>query len=515
MAKMPKGVRLTAKSKPGYERALTPEALSFVAQLHRAFEGDRQKLLARRTERQKLFDKGVLPDFHADSAAIRAGAWKVAPLPAGLQDRRVEIMAPPSRKEAIEAFNSGAKVYVADFGDSYSPTLDNMVQGQINLMDRWTGKMDFIEPVTGKRHGLAGKPAVLMMSPRALHLNEAHMKVDGRPVAGALFDFGLYFFHNTRTAIAKTYGPYFYLAQLESHLEARWWAQIFIAAQSLLGHRLGTIKATALIETLPAAFEMDEIVFELRDHITGLCCGHAGLVFSFIKTFSGRKNFLLPDRSQITASKAFLAACSASLVKTCHRRGCLAMGDAGNSDLKIQAAHEARNGFDGTRLAHPDQVPAALEIFNELMPTSNHLYVGREDVKVGQKELLEVPEGKRTEAGFRENIRLCLRYMEAWLRGSGIVDIDNVIVNAAAAETARAQIWQWLKLQLPLGGGRKVTRNLFESCLAEETQWLKQEIGAEAFANGRFKTTVSLLKSLTFSKTLAPFFTAAGYRHFR
>jgi len=515
MAKLPKGVSLTAKSKPGYERALTPEALAFVAQLHRAFEGERQRLLALRAERQKLFDKGALPDFRAETAAIRSAAWKVAPIPAGLQDRRVEITAPASRKEAIEAFNSGVKVYLADFGDSHSPTWDNMVQGQINLMDRWTGKMEFVDPVSGKRLGLAGKPAVLMVRPRGLHLDEAHMRVDGKPAAGGLFDFGMYFFHNARTAIGKTSGPYFCLPQLESHLEARLWNQIFIVAQSLLGLKLGTIKATALIETLPAAFEMDEIIFELRDHMAGLGCGHAGFIFSFIKTFPGRKNFLLPDYPQIASSEAFLAACSALIVKTCHRRGCLAIGNAASSEMKMQTAYEARNGFDGTRLAHPDQVPAALEIFNELMPTSNHLYVGRDDVKVGQKELLEIPEGKRTEAGFRENIRVSLRYMEAWLGGTGIVDSDNVTINTTSAEIARAQIWQWLKLQLPLAGGRKVTRKFFDSCLAEETVWLKQEIGAEAYANGRFKTAISLLKSLTLSKTLAPFFTVAAYRHFR
>lgn len=511
MAKLPKGIRLAAKSKPGYDRALTPGALAFVALLHRTFEGERQRLLALRAGRQKQFDKGALPDFRADTAAIRGGAWKVAPIPLGLQDRRVEITAPPCRKEAIEAFNSGAKVYIADFGDSSSPTWHNMVRGQINLIDRWTGKMELIEPVSGKRHGLAGKPAVLMVRPRGLHLDEAHLRVDGEPVAAALFDFGVYFFHNARTAIAKTSGPYFCLAQLESHLEAKLWNQIFIVAQSLLGLKLGTIKASARIETLPAAFGMDEIIFELRDHMAGLGGGHAGLIFSFIKTFSSRKNFMLPDRSQMAPSP-FLEAYSSLLVKTCHRRGCFAIGDAG---IKAQTANEARNGFDGTRVAHPDQVPAALEIFNELMPTSNHLYVAREDVKVGQKELLEIPEGKRTEAGFRENIRVSLRYMEAWLGSVGIVDSDNVIVNATAAEIARAQIWQWLKLQLPLAGGGKVTRKFFDSCLTEESLWLKQEIGAEAYANGHFKTAISLLKSLTISKTLAPFFTSAGYRHLR
>ena len=510
MAKLPKGVTFTVKSQPGYGRVLTPEALAFVAQLHRAFEGERQQLLELRAERQKLFDKGALPDFLASTAAIRAGAWKVAPIPPGLQDRRVEITAPTERKTAIEAFNSGARVYVADFGDSNSPTWDNMVQGQINLMDRWTGKMELIEPASGRRHSLAGKPAVLMVRPRGLHLDEAHMRVDGKPVAAGLFDFGLYFFHNARTAIAKTSGPYFYLPQLESHLEARLWNQVFILAESVLALKLGTIKATVLIETLPAVFEMDEIIFELRDHLTGLSCGHSGLIFSFIKSFSIRKNFVLPDRSQIAASQAFLSAPSMLLVKTCHRRGCLAIGGAGAE----QTAHEARHGFDGTGVvADPDLVAPALKIFNELMPTSNQLYVAREDVKVGQKEMLEIPQGARTEAGFRENLRLSLRYIEAWLRGTGTIRIDNRMVDTAEAEIVRAQIWQWLKLELTLAGGRKVTRILFNACLEDEMKRAKQELGAETHAKGRFKEAAALMKCLILSRTLEPFFSAAAFRH--
>ncbi|HUR43330.1 MAG TPA: malate synthase A, partial [Aestuariivirga sp.] len=374
MAKLPRGITFTSKSKPGYGRALTPHALAFVAQLHRAFEGERQRLLALRAERQKLFDKRALPDFRSDTAAIRAGAWKVGTIPLGLQDRRVEIRGPTDRKTVIEAFNSGAKVFVADFGESNSPAWDNLVQGHLNLMDRWTSKMEFIDPLSGKRQGLTGKPAVLMVRPRGLHLDEVHMMVDGKPVAGGFFDFGVYFFHNAKAALSKTSGPYFCLPKLESHLEARLWNQIFIAAQSLLGLRLGTIKTTVMIESLPAAFEMDEIIFELRDHLVGLNCGHSGLIFSFIKAFHNRRNYLLPDLSQITASGAFLAAYSALLVKTCHRRGCLALGDTA---FKAEMEHEARGGFDGTAVAQPELVPAALKVFNELMPTSNQLYVAR------------------------------------------------------------------------------------------------------------------------------------------
>ncbi len=510
MAKLPKGVIFTAKSQPGYGRVLTPQAVALVAQLNRAFEGERQRLLALRAERQKLFDQGMLPDFLTGTAAIRAGSWKVAAVPQSLQDHRVEIIAPPHRKTAIEAFNSGAKVYIADFEDSNSPTFDNMLQGQINLMDRWTSKMDFIEPASGRRQGLSGKPAVLMVRPRGLHLDEAHMKVDGKPAAAGLFDFGMYFFHNAKTALTKTAGPYFCLPKLESHLEARLWNQVFILAQSLLGLRLGTIKATVTIETVGAAFEMDEIIFELRDHMAGLSSGHSGLMFSFIKTFSGAKKSVLPDRSQIDPSKAFLAACSTLMVKTCHRRGCFAVGgSAGDPEFA------ARNGFDGTQVAHPELVPAALKIFNELMPTSNHLYVAREDVKVGQQELLEIHPGTRTEAGLRDNIRLSTEYMAAWLRGSGTVAIGNTIEDAAAAEIARAQIWQWRKLELKLVGGRKVTGKFLDSCFTGESQRIKEEVGAEAYAKGRFKDAVVLLKTLTNAKVFEPFFTTLAYRHIR
>ncbi len=504
MPKRPQGITFTAKSKPGYGRVLTPQAVAFVAQLHRAFEGERQRLLALRTERQKLLDKGMLPDFLAGTAAIRAGAWKVAPIPAALQDRRVEITASANRKSAIEAFNSGAKVYIADFEDSNSPTWDNMVEGQINLMDRWTSKMEFIEPRSGRRYGLAGKPAVLMVRPRGLHLDEAHMKVDGKPVAAGFFDFGLYVFHNAKTAIAKASGPYFYLPKLEGHLEARLWNQIFILAQSLLGLKLGAIKATVQIDTVQAAFEMDEIIFELRDHMAGLSCCHSGFLFSIIKTFARRKNFALPERSQIFPSQASLAAYSALLIKTCHRRGCLAIGDGGHSNEHTE--YEARHGFDGTGVAHPGLVPAAMATFNDLMPTSNQLFVAGATAEIGQKDLLEIPKGTRTEEGFRDNIRLCIRLMEAWLRGSGTVD-------TASLEIARAQIWQWLKFKLPLAGGGPVTGKFFDACLAEETKRLKEELGAEGYADGRFKDAVALFRGLTLATRLEPYFTVAAYRH--
>ncbi|MFO1123343.1 MAG: malate synthase A [Hyphomicrobiales bacterium] len=527
MAKLPKGVTLTVKAAKAYDRVLTPAALGFVADLHRQFEGERKALLARRAARQKDFDRGLLPDFLPETAAIRAGDWKVAPIPPDLRDRRVEITGPTDRKMIINALNSGARVFLADFEDSNAPTWDNLLQGQLNLMDRWTSAMDHVDRVSGKRYALGQKPAVLMVRPRGWHLDEAHLAVDGKSVSGALFDFGLYAFHNARTTIAKGSGPYFYLPKLESHLEARLWNSVFVFAQSRLGMPLGTIKATVLIETLPAAFEMDEIIYELRDHMAGLNCGRWDYIFSFIKTFAANKSYLLPDRSQLVMSDGFLAAYSALLVKTCHRRGCFAMGgmaaqipnrkdpDANRVALERVRAdkeREARNGHDGTWVAHPDLVPVAMEIFNDLMPTQNQLYVLREDVDVGQKELLQVHAGTRTEEGFRENIRVGVQYIEAWLRGRGAVPLYNLMEDAATAEIARAQIWQWLRFGARLDNGQKVTTAFFETCLAEEMAKVKDEIGAETYGNGRFRDAIALFRTMTTSKDFVTFLTIPAYR---
>ncbi len=527
MSKLPKGVTFTVSLKDESRRVLTAEAIAFVTQLARAFEGERQRLLALRRERQKLFDKGVLPDFLPGTAAIRSGHWKVAPIPADLQDRRVEITGPTDRKMVINALNSGAKVFMTDFEDSNSPTWENMIQGQANLMDRWTSAMDYVDPVSAKRYALGQKPAVLMVRPRGWHLDEAHMKVDGKPVSGSLFDFGLYFFHNAKTALAKGSGPYFYLPKMESHLEARLWNSVFVLAQSLLGLPLGTVKATVLVETLPAAFEMDEIIYELREHMAGLNCGRWDYIFSFIKTFANNKAFVLPDRSQVVMSKAFLAAYSALLIKTCHKRGCFAIGgmaaqipnrkdpdanEAAFAKVRADKEREARNGHDGTWVAHPDLVPVAMKIFNDMMPTPNQLYVTRDDVNVGQKDLLEVHDGTKTEVGFRENIRVGVQYIEAWLRGRGAVPIYNLMEDAATAEISRSQIWQWLKFGAKLENGVKVTRAFFDQCVAEEMKRVRGEVGEEAFTGGRFKEAIALFKAMSTSKTFESFLTLPAYK---
>jgi malate synthase len=527
MANLPKGVAFSLRAKPEYGRVLTREALEFVAALHRAFESGRRRLMALRTERQKHFDAGALPDFLAETSAIRIGDWQIAPLPRDLLDRRVEITGPADRKMMINALNSGAKVFMTDFEDSSSPTWDNMVQGQLNLIDRWSGKLEFTDPESGKHYSLGKKPAVLMVRPRGWHLLEEHMRIDSQPVAGALFDFGLYFFHNAKATLAQGSGPYFYLPKLQSHLEARLWNDVFVSAQSLLGLPLGTIKATVLIETLPAAFEMDEIIYELRDHMAGLNCGRWDYIFSFIKTFANNRKFVLPDRSQVVMSKAFLAAYSTLLVKTCHRRGAFAMGgmaaqipnrkdEAANqaalAKVKADKEREAKNGHDGTWVAHPDLVPVAMKVFNELMPTPNQLYVKREDVEIGRKQLLEVHEGSKTEAGFRENIRAGVQYIEAWLRGRGAVPIYNLMEDAATAEICRSQIWQWLKFGVKLDTGAKVTRAFFDKCLAEEMQRVKEEVGGEAYAKGRFKDAIALFATLSTSKKFEAFLTIPAYR---
>ncbi len=432
------GVAVRGAAGPRYDEILTRNALSFIADLHRRFDATRKRLLARRGERQWRFDTGELPDFLAETKRIRDGNWKIGPIPKDLQDRRVELTGPVDRKMVINALNSGADVYMADFEDACSPTWANLIEGQINLKDYWAGKLIYVEPQTGKRYEPGKERAVLIVRPRGWHLNEEHVIVDNEPVSGALFDFALYLFHNwKRFGPAKT-GAYFYLPKIESHLEARLWNEVFLHAQQKLGMPKGAIKATVLIETLPAAFEMDEILYELRGHITGLNCGRWDYIFSFIKRLGKNKRFLTPDRGTMTMDRAFLRAYSLLLVKTCHRRGAFAMGgmaaqipvrgDARKNDaafVKVRAdkEREAHDGNDGTWVAHPDLVPIAKEVFDKLMPKPNQLAKLRADVKVTRDQMLEVHAGERTESGLRQNIRVGIQYIEAWLRGRGAVPL--------------------------------------------------------------------------------------------
>ncbi|KRE02656.1 malate synthase [Bosea sp. Root670] len=523
---LPAGVVVKGALQPGFEQILSAEALGFVADLHRRFNETRKRLLALRTERQKRFDAGETPDFLAETRHIREGDWTVAPIPADLLDRRVEITGPVDRKMIVNALNSGAKVFMADFEDASSPVWANMIEGQINLRDRWANRIDFTDPTNGKDYKLKAKPAVLIIRPRGWHLPERHIIIDGEEASGSLVDFGLYVFHNAKAALAAGSGPYFYLPKLESHLEARLWNDVFVAAQSALGLKNGTIKATVLIETLPAAFEMDEILYELREHMAGLNCGRWDYIFSFIKKLARNKAYVLPDRSQVVMSKAFLRAYSLLLIKTCHKRGAFAMGGmaaqipvknnpeanaAAFAKVKADKEREAGDGHDGTWVAHPDLVPVAMEVFDRLMPQANQLDKKRDDVSIGAKDLLEVHQGTRTEEGFRENIRVGVQYIEAWLRGRGAVPIYNMMEDAATAEISRAQIWQFVQYGVALEGGITADAALFKRCLPEEMERVKGELGAENYAKGRFPEAIALFETLSLAPNFEDFLTVPAY----
>jgi len=518
----PAGVVVRDPLEPRFAEILTPEALAFVAALHRKFDAQRLALLQARTTRQTHFAAGALPDFLPETRKIREAQWQVAPIPADLLNRRVEITGPVDRKMIINALNSGANVFMADFEDANSPTWHNNLEGQINLADRWHRSLDFKDAATGKQYALNATPAVLMVRPRGWHLQEPGLTVDGAAVSGGLFDFGLYFFHNVRAQLAKGTGPYFYLPKLESHLEARLWNDVFVFAQAQLGIANGTIKATVLIETLPAAFEMDEILYELRDHMAGLNCGRWDYMFSFIKTLRANKAYVLPDRSQVGMGKAFLRAYSLLLIRTCHHRGAFAMGgmaaqipnrrDAAANEAALERVRadkerEASDGHDGTWVAHPDLVPVAREVFDRLMPQANQLTRLRTDVNIGQTDMLEVHQGTRTEAGLRENVRVGVQYIEAWLRGKGAVPLYNLMEDAATAEISRAQVWQWIHYGIVLEGGTVASRELLNRVITEEMERVRGEVGAQAYDGGRFKEAVQLFRDLSLAQDFEAFLT--------
>ncbi|MGX1307627.1 malate synthase [Amorphus suaedae] len=520
------GVELKAPLGPRFDEVLTPEALAFLADLHRTFDHTRRALLEARALRQREFDAGTLPDFLPETKEIRDGAWRITSIPDDLMDRRVEITGPVDRKMVINALNSGAKVFMADFEDATSPTWANAIEGQINMIDRWADRIDFTDETTGKRYAIGPNPAVLLVRPRGWHLPEVHIEVDGRPMSGSLVDFGLYVFHNAKTMIARGTGPYFYLPKLESHKEARLWNDVFVHAQNALDIPVGTIKVTVLIETLPAAFEMDEILYELRDHIVGCNAGRWDYIFSFIKTLRRNQGYVLPDRSQVVMGKAFLRAYSLLLIKTCHKRGAFAMGgmaaqipnrrdpeanEAALAKVRADKEREAGDGHDGTWVAHPDLVPVAMEVFDRLMPEPNQIGRQRDDVMVGQRELLEVHPGSKTEAGLRDNIRVGVQYIEAWLRGKGAVPLYNLMEDAATAEISRSQIWQWLTFGAQLDDGQTVTGPLFAKLLEEEMAGVRDEIGAEAYDAGRFPEAIDLFRTLSTADDLVPFLTLPAY----
>jgi malate synthase len=528
--RLPTGVAIHHPLGPRYEEILTPEALEFLAALHRRFEPRRSQLLDARVTRQARYNAGDLPDFLRETADVRRASWRVGAIPADLEDRRVEITGPVDRKMIINALNSGAKVFMADFEDANSPTWANNLEGQVNLLDRWHGTLDFEDRATGKQYQLGAHPAVLLVRPRGWHLPETGLTVDGAPISGSLFDFGLYFFHNARAQLERGTGPYFYLPKLESHQEARLWNSVFLYAQERLGLPAGTIKVTVLIETLPAAFEMDEILHELREHIVGLNCGRWDYMFSFIKKLRANPAYVLPDRSQVVMGKAFLRAYSLLLIQTCHRRGAFAMGGMAAQipnrrdpeanakaleGVRADKEREASDGHDGTWVAHPDLVPVAQEVFDRLMPGPNQLQRLREDVKVGQKELLEVHAGTRTEAGMRLNIRVGIQYLEAWLRGRGAVPLYNLMEDAATAEISRAQVWQWVHYGITLADGQQATRPLLDRLIDEEMQRVRGEVGAQAYDSGRFDEAVPLFRELSSAEHFEEFLTTPAFAQLR
>ena len=517
------GVVLRGTPVAGGASILTPEALAFLAALHNKFEATRQSLLQRRVEIQTKIDGGWRPDFLPETKSVRDGDWKVAPMPADLQDRRVEITGPVDRKMVINGLNSGATQYMADFEDSNAPTWENQITGQINLRDAVAGTISFEDKARGKSYALKEKTAVLIVRPRGWHLDEAHVLVNGAIMSGSLFDFGLYFFHNAKASLAKGSGPYFYLPKLESHLEARLWAEVLSFAEAELGVQHGSIRVTVLIETILAAFEMDEILYELRDYIAGLNCGRWDYIFSIIKKFRNRSDFILPDRGQVTMASHALMSYSKLLIKTCHRRGALAMGgmaaqipikgdpaanDAAFAKVRADKEREATNGHDGTWVAHPDLVPVAMEIFNKFMPTPNQLNKPLDSTTYTQADLLAVPPGTITEAGLCANISVGVQYVEPWLRGIGCVPLHNLMEDAATAEISRAQIWQWVRNSAKTVDGKVITADLAKKILAEEIAALK----AANLAGARIDEAAEIFIQIALADKFEDFLTIPAYQ---
>ena len=516
------GLELHAPLEPGFATILTAEARRFLTVLARASELRRQELLARRVARQRRLDAGERPDFLPETRSVREADWTVAPIPADLLDRRVEITGPVDRKMVINALNSGARVFMADFEDSNAPTWSNNLEGQLNLRDAVRGTITFTSP-EGKHYSLAPNPATLMVRPRGWHLDENHVTVDGRPISAALFDFGLFFFHNAAALRAKGTGPYFYLPKLESHLEARLWNDVFNLAQDELGIPRGTIRATVLIETILAAFEMDEILYELKDHSAGLNCGRWDYIFSFIKKFRQRPDCVLPDRARVTMDRHFLKSYVDLLIQTCHRRRAHAMGgmaaqipikhdpaanEAALEKVRQDKLREVRAGHDGTWVAHPGLVPVAAQVFDAGMRggSPNQLHVARDDVRVTAADLLAVPDGEITEAGLRTNVDVGIQYLESWLRGVGCVPIYNLMEDAATAEISRSQVWQWLRHGARLADGRPMTPALVEQTIARELQRLEGR-------GGKFDLAADLFRRISMAPELPEFLTGVAYEY--
>jgi malate synthase len=520
------GVEITGAASPQSVEILTPEAVKFVVDLERRFGPKRRELLAARAERQTRLEAGERPDFLPETAEIRKSKWTVSRLPADLLDRRVEITGPVDRKMVINALNSGASIYMGDFEDANTPTWSNLMEGHVNLKDAVRRTITYSDPATGKAYKLNPTIAVLLVRPRGWHLPEKHVLVDGKPMSGSLFDFGLFFWHNAKELLARGTGPYFYLPKIENHLEARLWNDVFLYSQETLGLKRGTIKATVLIETILAAFEMDEILYELREHSSGLNAGRWDYIFSFIKKFANDPEAVLPDRGKVTMTTHFMRSYAKLLIKTCHNREVHAMGGMSayipnKRDVELNKiamdqvrddkVREATDGHDGTWVAHPGLVEIAKEVFDKYMPKPNQIDRKLGDFQATAKDLLTVPGGEITEAGVRQNIAVGIGYLESWLRGIGCVPLFNLMEDAATAEISRAQLWQWVHHKARLSDGRTVTLDLCLKIIDEELAKARQAMGDERFSAGRYTDAAAILRDLIQAPRFVDFLTLPAY----
>ncbi|GEN74224.1 malate synthase A [Chryseobacterium lathyri] len=516
--------QLKIKAQKQFGEIFTPELTDFLVALHQNFNPKRLTLLEERKKTQQFFDLGNLPAFLPETEEIRNGNWSCAPLPADLLDRRVEITGPVDRKMIINALNSGASTFMADFEDSNSPTWENCIQGQINLSDAVQRKIDFTVE-NGKSYQLNEKTAVLQVRPRGLHLPEKHIEINGEEASGSLTDFGIYFFSNTEHLLKNGSGPYFYLPKLEHYKEARWWNEVFVFAQNYMGIPEGTIKATVLIETITASFQIDEILFELKEHSAGLNCGRWDYIFSFIKKFRNLPEFMVPDRDQVTMASPFMSAYSKRVIEICHKRNVHAIGGMAaqipvkdnyeaNSiafeKVRNDKKREVKNGHDGTWVAHPALVSVAKDVFDQYMPEENQIDK-KFEYHIKETDLLEVPQGEITEKGVRKNINVGILYLESWLMGTGAAAIYNLMEDAATAEISRTQIWQWLKNEAKLNNGLALTREMILQWEAEEIEHIEKYVGEQRFKNGKFNLAKELFNELIFSEQFEEFLTLKAY----
>ncbi|CAM1339994.1 malate synthase A [Tenacibaculum aestuarii] len=512
-----------------YESVLTNEAKAFLIQLQEKFNSQRLQLLAEREIEQAYFDAGNFPSFPSETKEIRESNWVCAELPEDLLDRRVEITGPVERKMVINALNSGAKMFMADFEDSNAPTIQNILEGQVNLRDAVNKTISFYNASKDKTYQLNENVATLLVRPRGLHLNEKHLLIDGVEMSGSLVDFGLFFFYNIKTLLAKGSATYFYLPKLEHYKEARWWNDVFVFAQDYMGVPQKTIKATVLIETITASFQLDEIIYELRNHMAGLNCGRWDYIFSYIKKFRNHTNFFVPNRAQITMETPFMEAYSLHVIQTCHKRGVHAMGgmaaqipvkndETANKiafdKVKKGKEREVLNGHDGTWVAHPGLVSLATEVFDAHMKTPNQINKLREGVYITEEALVQQPQGTITEEGIRENINVGILYIESWLMGQGAAALYNLMEDAATAEISRTQVWLWLQKNELLEDGRTFTKGMYEQFKKEEIQKIKNLLGADRFADGRFNKAIELFDSLVLSEEFEEFLTLPAYQYF-